>query len=26
VRQIVFFPFTLGGFRTYFDQIEIRAR
>ncbi len=26
VRQIVFFPFTLGGFQTYFDQIEIRAR
>ncbi|GIV02873.1 MAG: hypothetical protein KatS3mg015_1703 [Fimbriimonadales bacterium] len=26
VRQIVFFPFTLGGFQTYFDQIEIHAR
>jgi hypothetical protein len=26
VRQVVFFPFTLGGFQTYFDQIEIHAR
>lgn len=26
VRQIVFFPFTLGGFLTYLDQIELRAR
>lgn len=25
-RQIVFLPFTLGGFWAYFDQLKIHAR
>ncbi len=25
IRQIVFFPFTLGGFQSYFDEVSITA-